>query len=151
MLTRALNKILIDGSNNCLNYLFESVMKDRSNLRGPETAPGATRLQLIEAAGEVFAEMGFQNATVREICRRAGANVAAVNYHFQSKEALLDAVAGRIVSKGRDGDGLGSRGNDRGLPAHMVSAAGHQKAGQSYPQSRLCPPLPCGRASDPRR
>lgn len=48
-----------------------------------------TRARLLEAAREVFAEHGFQGATVREICRRADANVAAVNYHFGSKDELL--------------------------------------------------------------
>jgi len=47
-----------------------------------------TRLQLLEAAAEVFAEVGFRDATVREICRRAQANVAAINYHFGDKETL---------------------------------------------------------------
>ena len=47
-----------------------------------------TRQQLLEAAGVVFAERGFRNTTVREICQRAGANIAAVNYHFGDKEKL---------------------------------------------------------------
>jgi AcrR family transcriptional regulator len=46
------------------------------------------RQGLLEAAGEVFAAKGFAKATVREICDRAGANVAAIHYHFRDKEGL---------------------------------------------------------------
>lgn len=46
------------------------------------------RQQLLEAAGEVFADVGFRDATVRQICRRGNVNVAAVNYYFGDKETL---------------------------------------------------------------
>lgn len=57
-----------------------------------EAGQMATRQHLLEAAGEVFAEAGYRSATVREICERAGANIAAVNYHFGDKEKLYLAV-----------------------------------------------------------
>lgn len=47
-----------------------------------------TRESLLAAASEVFAEKGYRDATIAEICRRAGANIAAVNYHFHNKETL---------------------------------------------------------------
>ncbi|MDD1626773.1 MAG: CerR family C-terminal domain-containing protein [Methylococcaceae bacterium] len=44
--------------------------------------------RLLQVAVEVFAEYGFREATVREICSRANVNVASVNYYFRSKDAL---------------------------------------------------------------
>lgn len=59
----------------------------------PTDAPADPRQRLLHAAEEVFARKGFDAASVRDICGRAGANVAAVNYYFGDKENLyVEAV-----------------------------------------------------------
>ncbi|HKD67268.1 MAG TPA: CerR family C-terminal domain-containing protein [Candidatus Binataceae bacterium] len=55
-------------------------------------SPATTRERLLEAAGEVFAERGYRDGTILEISRRAGANIAAVNYHFRDKQSLYGEV-----------------------------------------------------------
>lgn len=51
-----------------------------------------TRQRLIDAASEIFIEQGYKAAKIRDIVQRAGANVAAVNYHFNGKEGLYAEV-----------------------------------------------------------
>ena len=62
-----------------------------------------TKTRLLEAAGEEFAEKGFEGATVRAICERAGANQAAVNYHFGDKEQLYEQA---VLQAHRCGPGM---------------------------------------------
>jgi TetR/AcrR family transcriptional regulator, regulator of cefoperazone and chloramphenicol sensitivity len=51
-----------------------------------------TRAQLIEAAGQVFAELGFDGATGQMICQRARVHTAAIVYHFDGMVGLYRAV-----------------------------------------------------------
>lgn len=50
--------------------------------------PDETRERIVRAAGEVFGRHGFDGTTIRQITKRAGVNVAAVNYHFRDKAEL---------------------------------------------------------------
>ncbi len=60
-----------------------------------EDAKGAdTRARLLVAAEQLFAEKGFAETSIRDITHSAGANVAAINYHFGNKERLYLEVFG---------------------------------------------------------
>lgn len=54
-----------------------------------------TKEKILDAAEKLFAHEGFHNTSLRSITGEAGVNLAAVNYHFGSKEALLEAVIDR--------------------------------------------------------
>lgn len=59
----------------------------------PVPSPPDARQRLLEAAAEVFADAGYEGASVRKITHRAGVNIAAVNYYFGDKERLyIEAV-----------------------------------------------------------
>lgn len=52
----------------------------------------STRDRILDTAERLFAEQGFHVATLRQITQEAGVNLAAVNYHFGSKQALQRAI-----------------------------------------------------------
>jgi AcrR family transcriptional regulator len=64
--------------------------------------PSATATRLLDAAERIFAEQGIEAASVRAITQAAGANVAAVSYHFGSKQDLVAALLERRVNEMHD-------------------------------------------------
>lgn len=91
--------------------------------RRPQRRSVDTRERLVEAALAVFGDLGFEGASTREIARRAGVALAALPYHFTTKDALWRAAADRIFGKltsriGKRLDGLD--GVDRATQLRLV-------------------------------
>ena len=57
----------------------------------------STRKRILEAALVIFGEKGYRDATNAAVCEAAGANIAAINYHFRSKEQLYRAVCEHAI------------------------------------------------------
>jgi AcrR family transcriptional regulator len=66
-----------------------------------------TKLTLLLAAGELFAENGLDGTSIRAIAEKAGANIAAVNYHFGSKENLYREVLRYVVTENQETSAAG--------------------------------------------
>ena len=67
---------------------------DMTDMQSPEMKSDttSTRQRLLEVACELFVLNGFKSTTISDICTQAQANIAAVNYHFGSKEDLYFAA-----------------------------------------------------------
>ncbi len=64
----------------------------------------STREKLIDAAIEVFAEVGFKNSTVQQIVEHAGTNIAAINYHFGDKASFYAEVVSHALNEDSCGE-----------------------------------------------
>ena len=105
-----------------------------------------TKTSLLDAAERLFAELGIAGASMRAITQAAGANLAAVHYHFGSKEGLVRAVfARRLGPLNRERvqrlEELAESGRDRdleGIVEAFVGPAlrmlGHDPGGRAFAQ-----------------
>jgi len=64
-------------------------------VRTPSRSTGDTKARILDAAEDIFIECGYEAMSLRQITSRADVNLAAVNYHFGSKEALIHAMLAR--------------------------------------------------------
>ncbi len=69
-----------------------------SNVRMPKKAAENTRERILKAAERIYAASGFHGMSLRDVTVLAGVNIAAVNYHFGSKDKLIHALADRRLT-----------------------------------------------------
>jgi len=79
-----------------------------------------TRDRLLDEAAHLFAAYGFDNVTIRDICTKASANVAAVNYHFGDKAGLYRAVVTMAIEQMLETNELSQRAGDGLSPEEQI-------------------------------
>ena len=87
-----------------------------------------TQIRILEAAEELFMQHGFEGTSMRQLTAKAGVNLAAVNYHFGSKDALIEAVFRRRLDainaeRIADLDRLEKEAQGRPLPPEAIVRA----------------------------
>ena len=92
------------------------------------TMSNTTKIRILDVAERLFGDHGFLGTSLRDITAEANANIASVNYHFGSKEALLAAVLERRLEpinelRLRHLDELESNGEDKILPVKDIVRA----------------------------
>jgi AcrR family transcriptional regulator len=90
--------------------------------------PHETRTRILDAAEELFMQHGFEGTSMRVLTAKAGVNLAAVNYHFGSKDALIEAVFRRRLDpmnaqRNRELDALESQAKGKPLAAEAIVRA----------------------------
>ena len=90
--------------------------------------PNTTKGRILDVAERLFGDHGFLGTSLRDITAEANANIASVNYHFGSKEALLAAVLERRLEpinqlRLRHLDELESKYEDKMLPVQDIVRA----------------------------
>jgi len=104
------------------------------------------KLRLVEAAEKLFAEHGFEVVSVRDITQAAGGNVAAVNYHFGSRDGLVAVVMTRYLAAVHEErlallDAAEQRWGRKPVPLEEVVAAFVLPLISQMAQSKLPEPL----------
>lgn len=101
------------------------------------THSGNTRERLLAVAGRVFAEKGYQETTIADICLQAQANIASVNYHFRDKQTLYleawrDAFKRELTQYPADGGVSESASPERRLAGRIKSLVWRMADDNSY-------------------
>jgi AcrR family transcriptional regulator len=81
-----------------------------------------TRARLLESAAQLFATRGLARVTVRDICRAARANVAAVNYHFGGKAGLYEQVLRSAIAVMQETTAEAMRAGEGRHPREQLTA-----------------------------
>jgi TetR/AcrR family transcriptional regulator, regulator of cefoperazone and chloramphenicol sensitivity len=91
--------------------------------RSSRNDPASTRQRVLKAACQVFARRGFDGTHIREICNLAGVNLAALCYHFHTKDDLYAAVQAEARQQLSVASGSAFHTGDGATPRQRLQAA----------------------------
>lgn len=75
-----------------MNVTPKAARASANNENSRNQSGDKTRIRIIEAAEELFADAGYEGASLRKIMANAGVSISLINYHFGNKEGLLRAI-----------------------------------------------------------
>lgn len=107
-------------------------MAERKTTREQREDGRLTKEKLIECAGKLAAQKGFALVTSKEICQMAGTNLAAINYHFGSREGLYEALLYQIHQFMVNEDSLREIASRDSSPREKISALVDMVAEQAW-------------------
>ena len=106
-----------------------------------DTYGSDTRTRILDAARDAFSENGYHGTSIRQIIARAGTNVASVNYHFGSKDALYEAVLNATLSDLTLELGSALEGPEvDDHPDHRIRAFARNRIAAGLQEKRFRPP-----------
>lgn len=98
----------------------------RASIRANSAHGDATRQHMLDVAGPLFAEHGYDATTSKRVCEAAGVNLAGVNYHFGGREGLYAAVLveahRRLLSREALADIAAGAGDARARLGQVIDA-----------------------------
>ena len=109
-------------------------MAERKTTREQREDGRLTKEKLIECAGKLAAQKGFALVTSKEICQMAGTNLAAINYHFGSREGFYEELLYKIHQFMVNEDKLKDIANGSGTPREKINKLVDMIAGQVWSQ-----------------
>lgn len=101
----------------------------------------ATKMKILETAGLLFTQKGFENATIQDIIKSSGVSKGAIYHHFKSKEEILEAINDKMFYENNPFDIVKNRKDLTGLQKMKMAITLNQADKERMEMSKQAIPI----------